>query len=161
MMKRGTWFGCFLPIAACMAWLQPTAAPAAVSAATAGANPACRAGETYVAAGNAQDSDRIAAIFADRVDFTGPDGVHRESHSDIAAVYKRYTGKMNLVRRVSHAAPIDERSCLVEMESSEDGGPFLPNAIVHLEVDASGKVVRFLPFVLTARARWLAEVLQK
>lgn len=162
-MKRATRLISLSPIMLSMAGVQPTesfaAAPAGIPAEQ--ANPACRAGEAYVAAGNAQDSDRIARIFADKVDYTGPDGIHRDDHSDIAAVYKRYTGKMDLVRRVSHAGPIDEHSCLVEMESSENGGAFSPSAVVHLEVDASGKITRFLPYVLTARARWLAEVLQK
>lgn len=124
-------------------------------------NPACRAGQAYVAAGNAFRPDRIAEIFAQKVDFTGPDGVKRQDHADIAALYASLTGKADVVRRVAHLAPVGPQACLMEMENSENGGPYAASAVAHFEVDEHGKVVRFLPFVLTSRGAWMGKLFGK
>ena len=113
--------------------------------------PACRAAHDYTTLGPAKSD-----VFADQVDYIGPDGKAKSSKADILAGYAAAGAKMQQSARAStfritHLLPIGERECLLEFEQTDAStGEYFLVAIDHFKVNDQGKVIFFRPFVQTA-----------
>lgn len=120
-------------------------------------NPACRAGQEYMTRVNG-DIGSTGALFADTVDYIGPDGLPKTTNAEITATYiaageVKKAHKMGAVARIVHLVPIGATECLMEFDQivSDGGKPYLV-AIDHFGVDKAGKITFFRPFVQTAAA---------
>lgn len=120
-------------------------------------NPACRAGQEYMTRVN-NDIGSTGALFADKVDYIGPDGLPKTTNAEITATYiaageVKKAHKMGAVARIVHLVPIGATECLMEFDQvvTDGGKPYLV-AIDHFGVDKAGKIIFFRPFVQTAAA---------
>jgi hypothetical protein len=119
-------------------------------------NPACRAGQKYTVAARSGDTVAYAAIWADKVDYIGPDGKALGTNKEVVEVYQKYVHP-EVVRKlppqfISNLLPINDTECMVEfaqIDPATKATVFL--AVDHFKVDAAGKVIFFRPYAQTAQ----------
>jgi hypothetical protein len=112
--------------------------------------PACATAKTYVALIDAQRLDEVGTLFADKVDYVGPDAVHRDSGAEVTKVYadigqaiKKYPPKM----RITRLSPVNGNECFLEFDSYNYATHhYVLLAVDHFITDAQGRVIFFRPF---------------
>lgn len=112
--------------------------------------PACATAKTYVALIDAQRLDEVGSLFAEKVDYVGPDAVHRNTGVEVTKVYadigkaiKKYPPKM----RVTRLSPINDNECFLEFDSYNYATHrYVLLAVDHFITDAQGRVIFFRPF---------------
>jgi hypothetical protein len=117
--------------------------------------PACRAAKAFLACLNAQDAKGIRALLADRVEMVGPDGRIYADPAEFEAIEERGFSNMDQPWRFElvNLLPFGANGCLMEFTvSSHPGMVFVPGAVDHFQVDAAGKVVRFIPYIAASWA---------
>jgi len=111
---------------------------------------ACRISKLYLQYVKAQDVAGLRDLFPEGTDYTGPSGAKSSDPDDIAAHYDR--GFKNMGKpwqfRFAHAVPIGENGCLLQFghKTNEPNTDFTLSAVDHIEVNADGRITRFLPF---------------
>ena len=125
--------------------------------------PACRAARLFIDYLNSRNFEGIAQLFADPTDVTGPDGLKYHRGADVAAFMGRGFKAMTTHWRfkIANVVPVGKNACLLEFEVSEDGGPFEAVAVDHIELNAEGKIIRFLPYIAANRAAKTVELQKK
>ena len=116
--------------------------------------PACRAANRYVAMVNEGRLADLPTLFADVVDYIGPDGQHRSTRAEVAAMYSGYaqaTKNKSLGFELFSLTPIGKNECLMEFGISEPKtNRFVLAAIEHIFVAPDGKIDRFVPYFQSA-----------
>jgi hypothetical protein len=110
--------------------------------------PGCVAARKYIDLGAAHRVAEIGGLFADKVDYVGPDGVARSDGGKVAKVYASMSksdwalhSKVTLLRLV----PLHRNECFMEFTSGPPEGPML-YGVDHFIVGSDGKVIWFRPF---------------
>lgn len=111
---------------------------------------ACATAKTYVELIDAQRLNEVGSLFADKVDYVGPDAVHRSTRAEVTKVYadvgvarKKYPPKM----RITRLSPINDNECFMEFDSYDYSKKrYVLLAVDHFITDTAGKVVFFRPF---------------
>jgi hypothetical protein len=113
--------------------------------------PACRAAESYIELANAGKFVQMGNLFAEKVDYIGPDMMARSSRAEVA---KLYAGQAEVYHgaspraRVLRLAPINGNECFLEFEflNLMENPPASVSGVDHFTVDTEGKVIRFRPY---------------
>lgn len=113
--------------------------------------PACNAADRYIALANAGAFDRMGDLFAEVVDYVGPDMVTRTHRADVAEVYSgmaQVFGSNPPQARVLRLAPVGAKECFLEFEffNRIPTQPVRSSGVDHFTVDDAGKVIRFRPY---------------
>ena len=110
--------------------------------------PACVAARRYIDLGREHKAADIGTLFAETVDYVGPDGVTHSTGRQVADVYAAMSktdwarlSEVHLYRLV----PLNQNECFMEFSSGPPSGPIL-YAIDHFIVNGQGKVIWFRPF---------------
>jgi hypothetical protein len=110
--------------------------------------PACVAARSYFELGTQHRFTEMGALFAEKVDYIGPDGIARSSGADVAKIYAgmKDTHFRQLVQSdIFRLVPIGDNECFLEFAVSPSDGNTL-FAVDHFIVDGQGKVIWFRPF---------------
>lgn len=122
---------------------------------------ACGVGTAYVDAINAKNPQALRILWADNVDYTGPDGVKRD-RAGIDELYDRGVKNRDWDSKIVSTSPFGDNGCLVEIWSDDTNtGNYTPAVIDRFEVNAAGKITRFNPFLAantSKSARYLANM---
>lgn len=112
--------------------------------------PACRVAKAFLDCLNKQDAKGIRALLADKVQMIGPDGKVCHDPAEFEQIEVRGFSNMDQPWRFEliNLLPFGESGCLMEFTvSSHPEMPFAPGAVDHFEVDGTGKIVRFVPYI--------------
>ena len=116
--------------------------------------PACHAASRYVAMVNEGKLGGLGSLFADTVDYTGPDGKHRSTRAEVEAMYAGYakaTSNRSLGFELFSLTPVGADECLMEFGITErNTGSFVLAAVEHVFVGRDGKINRFVPYFNSA-----------
>ena len=125
--------------------------------------PACRVASLFIDHLNCRNFEGIGQLFEDPTDVTGPDGSMYRHPSDVVAFMSRGFEAMTTHWRfkIANLVAVGINGCLLEFEVSEDDGPFEAVAVDHFELNADGKIVRFLPYVAANRVAKTVELQNK
>jgi hypothetical protein len=125
--------------------------------------PACRAASLFIDYLNSRNFEAIGRLFADPTDVTGPDGSKYHRGADVVAFMGRGFKAMTTHWRfkIANVVPVGKNGCLLEFEVSEDDGPFEAVAVDHIELNAEGEIIRFLPYVAANRTAKTVELQKK
>lgn len=140
-----------LPSTPLRAHVQNGGAAAVAGQGVGGLTPACRAAKRYIALANAGAFDQMGDLFAEPVDYVGPDMVARTHRVDVARVYggmAQVFGSNPPQARVLRLAAVGTRECFLEFEffNRIPTQPIRSSGVDHFTVDDAGKVVRFRPY---------------
>ena len=78
---------------------QVTVPPQTPPMSTEKLTPACAAAKAYVDLINAHRLGEVGSLFADKVDYIGPDAVHRSTRADVTKVYADVGEPQRMIRR--------------------------------------------------------------
>jgi len=125
--------------------------------------PACRAASLFIDYLNARNFEAIGKLFADPTDVTGPDGTKHRHPADVVTFMGNGFKAMNTrwSFRILHLVPVGKNGALLQFEVSEDDGPFEAVAVDHFELNADGKIIKFLPYVASNRVAKTVELQRK
>jgi SnoaL-like domain len=116
--------------------------------------PACRAAFRYVELLTEEKFSELRSLFADEVDYIGPDGKPLSRGEDVGALYARVGPQMNgrTKAKIDSLVPVGANECLMEFRTLVDpaAGLYKLSAVDHFTVAADGKVTRFVPYFQTA-----------
>lgn len=133
------------------------------AAAEAKLTPACRVAKSYIDLINARDVNGVRDLFAEKTDYTGPNGLPLTTRDEVGKSYERgLTSPTSKTWqfRVANLAPFGKSGCLLEFETAFQPDQFELAAVDHFEVDAQGKVVKFMPYVASPQLRRIAAHVQ-
>ena len=113
--------------------------------------PACHAAERYIALANAGAFDRMGDLFAEAVDYVGPDMVARTHRADVAKVYSGMTqvfGSNPPQAQILRLAALGTKECFLEFEffNRIPTQPIRSSGVDHFTVNDAGEVIRFRPY---------------
>lgn len=112
--------------------------------------PACRAAQQYNEITNEGRFSDVGALFADEVDYIGPDAIARSTREEVDDLYRRIG--MAVKSRPPHSrivrlVPVNLNECFYEFDQFEhETGSYRLAGIAHFIVDDEGKIVWFRPF---------------
>jgi hypothetical protein len=112
--------------------------------------PACRAAKNYIDLISQNRLDKMGGLFADQVDYVGPDAVSRSSGEEVGKLYAqlgdRTKSKAPKVR-LGRLVPLHDNECFMEFDLFDDAaGRYKLTAIDHFIVGSDGRIVWFRPF---------------
>jgi hypothetical protein len=98
-------------------------------------------------------------LWAENVDYTGPDGVKRD-RAAVIELYDRGVKSRDWTSKIVSTSPFGSNGCLVEIWSDvTNSGNFTPAVVDRFEVNAAGKITRFNAYVSINKAtRYLANM---
>src|SRR5271170_600981 len=108
-------------------------------------NSACRVSKAYIRLLNDGEFPEMGALFADRVDYVGPDAVPRGSRDEVTKVYIHLgdsfkSGPPKI--RITRLIPMQGNECFLEFEMFHpDTKQFKLTAIDHIKVDGEGRII--------------------
>ena len=120
---------------------------------TAHVTPACHAAQLYVKAAMEGRHSGISDLFADDIDYTGPDGLQRHHRSELDALGAKYMGRMRAppIMGIQNLVPVAPDVCLLRFSMQDrTTKQVTPVAIDYFRVNKEGKVVEFKPYILTS-----------
>ena len=122
--------------------------------------PACRAAKQYIdlaIEGRYQD---IGDLFADKVDYKGPDAVALSSREEVTKVYaslgevEKKAGKPH-GPRLKRLVPLNDNECFMEFEIYDyASAAYRLYAIDHFIVGSDGKIIWFRPYFQENSSHW-------
>lgn len=116
--------------------------------------PACEAAARYIELLTAEKFAEVRSLFADEVDYTGPDGKPLSRGDDVGALYARLGPQMKdrMKGKIDSLVPVGANECLMEFSTQVDPAAhrYALSAVDHFVVGPDGKVVRFIPYFQTA-----------
>ena len=122
--------------------------------------PACRAAKQYIDLAIADRFQDIADLFANKVDYVGPDAVALSDREDIRKGYiavgdaEKKAGKPHgpILERL---VPLNDNECFMEFERFDyAAAAYRLYAVDHFIVGADGKIVWFRPFFQENSGHW-------
>jgi hypothetical protein len=126
--------------------------------------PACKAAKRYMEIIEARDLAGIRDLFAENAEYTGPDGTTVNELDKIVASYERGLKNSNTASwhfRIANLLPFEKNGCLLEFATSFDQpNQFVLSAVDHIEVNAQGKVTKFLPYIASSNLKRIAAHVQ-
>ena len=121
--------------------------------------PACRTAKQYIDLASARHYREIGDLFADKVDYVGPDARALNSKEDIAkgyialAVAETKAGDPG--PRMTRLVPLHDNECFMEAERFDHvAGVYRLFSIDHFIVGPDGKIIWFRPFFHESATRW-------
>jgi hypothetical protein len=122
--------------------------------------PACRAAKRYIDLAIAGRFQEIADLFADKVDYLGPDAVALSDREDIRKGYiaigeaEKKAGKPH-GPRLERLVPLNDNECFMEFERFDyAAAAYRLYAVDHFIVGPDGKVVWFRPYFQESSSHW-------
>ena len=113
--------------------------------------PACLAAKSYIALANAGKFAEIGDLFAEKVDYIGPDMKARSSREEVAKLYAGMAPAFQELPPRAHVlglAPLRPNECFLEFEffNRMAAPPSKVSGVDHFTVDDQGKIIRFRPY---------------
>jgi len=122
--------------------------------------PACRAAKRYIDLAIDGRFQEIADLFADKVDYVGPDAVALSDREDIRKGYiaigeaEKKAGKPH-GPRLERLVPLNDNECFMEFERFDyAAAAYRLYAVDHFIVGPDGKVVWFRPYFQENSSHW-------
>jgi hypothetical protein len=142
---------------------DPPATPAGRSSTTGAITqltPACRAAKRYIDLASARRYKEIGDLFADKVDYVGPDARALSNREDIKkgyfAVAEAETKAGNPPGpRLKSLVPLNDNECFMEAERFDHvAAAYRLFSIDHFIVGPDGKVIWFRPYFQESSSHW-------
>jgi hypothetical protein len=113
--------------------------------------PACLAAESYIDLANAGKFAQMGNLFAEKVDYVGPDMEARSRREEVARLYAGMAGIFHGLPPQAHVlrlAPLRANECFLEFEffNRMATHPSKVSGVDHFTVDEQGKIIRFRPY---------------
>jgi hypothetical protein len=122
--------------------------------------PGCRAANEYIDLAMAGRYQDIGSLFAEKVDYVGPDAIARSNREEVTKVYaalgqaEKKAGKPHgpILKRL---VPLNENECFMEFEIFDfPAGAYRLYAVDHFIVGPDGKIVWFRPYFQESSLHW-------
>ena len=122
--------------------------------------PACKVAKQYIELAKAGRFAEIGDLFADKVDYVGPDARALNNREDIR---KGYIGVGDVEKkdgtppgpRIERLAPVNQNECFLEFERFDyRAAAYRLYAVDHFIIGADGKVVWFRPYFQESSVHW-------
>ena len=130
------------------------------SSAIAKLTPACRVAKQYIDLANDGRFSEIGDLFADKVDYVGPDAVALRNREDIRRGYiavgeaEKKTGNPR-GPRLERLVPLNDNECFMEFERFDHAAAaYRLYAVDHFIVGPDGKVIWFRPYFQESSNHW-------
>jgi hypothetical protein len=119
-------------------------------------NLACKAALDYLECVEARDAKGMRALFADVIEYYGPDGVFRSDPAEVEALllagWETPNPQYPTKNKLANLLPFGERGCLMEFGwLNEETGGVIFAAVDRFEVNDAGKITFFLPYFATSQ----------